>query len=1004
MTDLSIIILQTNSENHQIFDTIKSIESQTFTDYEIILPNTPSLSTYYKTNDSKIKDKIIQTNTKKVSENLKIAKGKYILLLNEKYHILSENTLEKFINTIKENKLNALQSKIENSNNNPIILNNLLNNTIYNKEFLKNIDNNLNFDTPFLNLYITTNILTNLNNYKTIDEYLTKNQEEEITFNNTKEIKDFLKSMKYALSNLSSMTQDTYLYDFSKNIPKINYNHIPMISKKELKEIEMEIQELLQISNKNNKTIKYYITKYFRTLYDLLYNYNTKFDPLISIIIPTYNVEKYIDDCLTSLLNQSLKNIEIICVDDQSTDSTTEIIKYYQQKDKRVKFYQLNENKGSGGCRNYALTKAKGKYIQFVDGDDFLDLNTLKELYKLAEKEKTQILMFKATSYIQDEKFIIEPYYEMKLLKKYQNIMFGITDLENKLLFKTVFSPWNKLYLKSFLTSLNAKFPEKLIHQDNPFFFETFLNADRIYFIEKYYYNRRRRNGSITTLQNHVEIGTIEIIEHILNVFLKYGVYEEYKEPLLNKLLNKFRHRYLIIQKEYKEEFYKKSKNKLEKFTTQYGLKHDLNTYLNQLNKKVYNKFITTKNHEEFSQFMNKHPLPQKNENNTNIHLTEKNLNYNNNNQKGKFDENERKITQLCNLPRKPSSYLITIIIPVYNVEKYIEKCFLSIQKQTIGFKNLEIIFIDDCSTDNSFEIIKKYALNYSNVRIFQTDENSGAAGKPRNIGMKYASSKYLMFLDSDDEYYENACEVLYNKITETKSSLVSGMHTIFNKTINKDEIPLYLYLDTFTDNNLNRNERIENLKKFNQKYPKEITVNKIQEIPYIIQNYNIASKIFDLNFLQNNNIIFPEYIVAQDSVFLYKSLVSAEKFVFINEAIYKYNRFRDKEGDKSIMFNNNINLQITRLIAYNLIYEFSQEKKLEDITLKYIIRNKMNFFFKTYVLNNNLSEDDLINIFNKSKKLCELLNQTDAKFDDNLKELFSKIANNQYKEAIKLC
>ena len=211
MTDLSIIILQTNSENHQIFDTIKSIESQTFTDYEIILPNTPSLSTYYKTNDSKIKDKIIQTNTKKVSENLKIAKGKYILLLNEKYHIQSENTLEKFIDTIKENKLNVLQSKIENSNNNPIILNNLLNNTIYNKEFLKNIDNNLNFDTPFLNLYITTNILTNLNNYKTIDEYLTKNQEEEITFNNTKEIKAFLKSMKYALSNLSSMTQDTYL-------------------------------------------------------------------------------------------------------------------------------------------------------------------------------------------------------------------------------------------------------------------------------------------------------------------------------------------------------------------------------------------------------------------------------------------------------------------------------------------------------------------------------------------------------------------------------------------------------------------------------------------------------------------------------------------------------------------------------------------------------------------------------------------------------------------------
>ncbi|WP_323735616.1 glycosyltransferase family 2 protein [Methanosphaera sp. ISO3-F5] len=230
------------------------------------------------------------------------------------------------------------------------------------------------------------------------------------------------------------------------------------------------------------------------------------------MIIPTYNVEEYIDDCLTSLLGQSLKDIEIICVDDMSTDTTPDIIKYYQRKDKRIKYYPLKEKQGSGGCRNYALTKARGKYIQYVDSDDFLDLNALKELYEIAEREKTQILMYKATSYNHNEnKFFIENYYDMKELSHHLNKLMGIKEYDSDI-FRTAVVPWNKLYLKSFLTSLNVKFPEHLIHQDNPFFFETTLNADRIFFIEKYY-NRRRRNNSITELKNQMELGTIDIIE-----------------------------------------------------------------------------------------------------------------------------------------------------------------------------------------------------------------------------------------------------------------------------------------------------------------------------------------------------------------------------------------------------------------------------------------------------------------------------------------------------------
>ena len=603
MTYLSIIISDTKDENHKIIDILKSIESQTFTDYEIITLKTPSISEYFQTQLAHLGKKIVFTDTNKISEYIEKSRGEYILFSNDQLH--SKNTLEKFTSILKQDQPELLYySRNENTQKNILRLKNLLYNTFYNREFIKNYTNNLSFNTPLVNLYFGTNVLMNLKKYKIINEPLTKNSQEkqEVSFNKVKEIFDFLKSIKYVLSNnKSSSKEDNIIYDFSKNMPVINYENIPSVSRNELQNIKKEIDEIISIiSKKYNKTIQYYISKYLRTFYDMLYNTNTLFDISVSVIIPTYNVEEYIDDCLSSLLGQSLKNIEIICVDDMSTDSTPEIIKYYQQKDKRVKYYQINEKKGSGGCRNYALTKARGKYIQYVDSDDFLDLNALKELYEIAEREKIQILMYKATSYNHNEnKFFIKNYYDMKELNHHLNKLIGIKKYKSDI-FRMAVAPWNKLYLKTFLTTLNVKFPEHLIHQDNPFFFETILNADRIFFIEKYYYNRRLRNNSITQLKNQIELGIIDIIELILKVFFKYGLYEEYKRPLLNRLLEKFTFRYSFIDKKYRKEFYEKSKIKLEKFTNEYKLKNDLNTHLYSANKKLYENFMTCKNYREF--------------------------------------------------------------------------------------------------------------------------------------------------------------------------------------------------------------------------------------------------------------------------------------------------------------------------------------------------------------------------------------------------------------------
>ena len=393
------------------------------------------------------------------------------------------------------------------------------------------------------------------------------------------------------------------------------------------------------------------------------------------------------------------------------------------------------------------------------------------------------------------------------------------------------------------------------------------------------------------------------------------------------------------------------------------------------------------------------------NDKNNNLHFIEKNLNYLTIKLDSKSNENERKlISELNNLNKKCKSYLISIIIPVYNLEKYVEKCFLSILNQSIGFHNLEIIFVDDCSTDNTYNILKEYATNYSNVKLFQTGENSGVAGKPRNIGMKYATSDYIMFLDGDDEYYEDACEFLYDKIVESGSSIVSGTYTQWNTVTNQEEIPFFLLLNTFTDNNLGWTERVNNLEQFNLEFPEEIMITDIQELPFIINNYKLASKIFNLKFLRDNKIIFPEFIIAEDSVFLYKSLVSAEKLIFNKKAIYKYNETRNEESDKSVTFSDDMDLQISRLDAYGMIYDFGLENGLEDITVKYLINGKMAYFFNTFVLNKDLSCDILIEIFDRCKFLCALLLRDDVVLADNLRELYSLIVNDKYDDAMNIC
>lgn len=201
----------------------------------------------------------------------------------------------------------------------------------------------------------------------------------------------------------------------------------------------------------------------------------------ISIIVPVYNTEKYLEKCLESLINQTLKDIEIICVNDGSTDKSVEILNNFAKKDKRIKIIS-QKNKGQSAARNEGIKIAKGKYIGFLDSDDWADRTMFEKLYENATKFDAEISMCSITTF--DEKTNIynksDPYMTLDLFSQnFENRAFNPKETYD-FIFRICVTPWNKIYKKSFLNKYNILFEEGLNFEDNVFFYKTFFQAKKI--------------------------------------------------------------------------------------------------------------------------------------------------------------------------------------------------------------------------------------------------------------------------------------------------------------------------------------------------------------------------------------------------------------------------------------------------------------------------------------------------------------------------------------------
>lgn len=664
---------------------------------------------------------------------------------------------------------------------------------------------------------------------------------------------------------------------------------------------------------------------------------------MISIIIYIFNSEDYIHVCLNSILKQSYQDFEVICIDNDSCDSSKEILEYFTKKDSRIKIFKNDVFKSEGFCRNLGLNLSQGDYIYFLDICGWLNFNSLEILIKCLEKNKLDLLFFKNSIYLDEKNNLL---YDERLA---QNIFNSISkkifchfDLEKQAVFFLSKNFFNSIFSKTILEQKNINFcDENFLLDFDSFFLDILTSAERVMFLNEYLYNYRKISTE-KTFDNELLVNNIHFIPSILEVFMKNKkLYEYYKKEILDYIFKEILYEnFILLEKNYKDYFFIEAQSIIKILLKKYGL---LNDILENVDIIILDEF------------------------------------------------NFKKILEVIINPPK-----ISIILPVYNVENNLPAAFNSIFNQTIDFTNIELIVIDDCSTDNSYEIINNFSKKYDNIISIHLNQNSGTPSKPRNIGLRNASADFIIFLDSDDTLTKDACKNLYDIIVEENADMVTGM--IARNDLGNDFEIVYDPWNSI----INTSSNIKNMDSkciLDSEDLFKFRLNSIDDNPYILEDYAFSSKIYKKSFLINNNISFPENVAsAEDSVFLLNSYINASCIIFINKVIYNYNAKRETNMSHDIS-EKTIEGKIK---SYNLMYDLAVVNNKKDFFVKIVLLKKLKFWFNEYLFKIHILNDSFVhNIFNSYKILFSECINYNLGLPNYIIEICNHIKNNDFENAI---
>lgn len=239
--------------------------------------------------------------------------------------------------------------------------------------------------------------------------------------------------------------------------------------------------------------------------------------PKVSVVVPIYNVEKYIKKCMDSLVNQTLQEIQIIFVNDGSTDESGNIAKEYASKYLNKIIYLEKENGGLSDARNFGMRYAEGEYIAFLDSDDYVENTMYEEMYNKALQENSD--------YVECD-FLWE--YPDKTKKDKRNSY----NNKKEMLTNVRVVAWNKLIKREILEKNNISFPKGLRYEDIEFTYKLIPYLNKVSYVDKEFVHYVQRNNSIANVQNERTAEIFTIFDNIIKYYQEKGFYEEYKEEL----------------------------------------------------------------------------------------------------------------------------------------------------------------------------------------------------------------------------------------------------------------------------------------------------------------------------------------------------------------------------------------------------------------------------------------------------------------------------------------
>ena len=511
----------------------------------------------------------------------------------------------------------------------------------------------------------------------------------------------------------------------------------------------------------------------------------------ISIIVPVYNVEPYLRQCLDSILGQTFTNFEVLLINDGSPDSSGDICREYVAKDSRFHYFE-KENGGLSDARNYGIERAQGEYLTFIDSDDFVDEKHLENLFLASRLSNADITIGGFSRFENGTFWLYQDHFSSDSLVSFTSAQ-AIQHLDS--MFDVPFLNFSIVCGKLFKRDLfkELRFQYGKYAEDQFIIWKLYLKARSIYTFNVDSYVYRINNTGMSSVFSLKHLDYIDALEERIkftkdidgiDIGLSFNMY-----------------RYVL----------KRNLDQLEE-----------------------HQFL-----DEASQIRRKLELAEREE------------------YPFLFDESYSDMGG----PKE----LISIIVPIYNVESYLRMCLDSIEHQT--YSNIEVLLINDGSPDSSGEICQEYVARDSRFRYFEKE--NGGLSDARNYGIERSNGKYLTFIDSDDWVEPTYIDDMYQAALKNDSEIVVSNYTQFD--VKENHYLVHVWDDYYEET-----------------YERKELINRL---PLLERRDYAFTTSWGILFSRSlfDNIQFPKGKLIEDGRTNYKLFAKSSRSTYINKSLYIY-------------------------------------------------------------------------------------------------------------------